>query len=91
MGFTIVGDNDPNRGHPHFICRDDIKSYESDDIDALEVRTVMEGKGFTFTGEGREVCFVKGSVLSCSDEQPRPKGICIAALRAVRKEKELGQ
>lgn len=88
MGLTIVGDNDPKRGQPQFVCRGDIHSYESDEVDALAVRTVMEGKGFTFTAEGRTVCFAKGPFSCCSDEQPRAKAICIAALRAVRKEKE---
>jgi hypothetical protein len=91
MGFTIVGDNDPKRGQPQFVCRGDIKSYEADDEDARAVRAAMERKGFTFTEEGRNVCFAKGPLSCCSDEQPRAKAICIAALRAVRKEQESGQ
>ena len=90
MGLTIVGVNDPRRGQSLFISRDDLKSYDADEIDAHEVRTVMEGNGFTFSETDREVCFAKGPVSACADDQPRPKAICIAALRAVRKAKEHG-
>lgn len=87
LGLTIIGDNDPKRGHPGYVCRGDIKSYEADETDANEIRAAMEKKGFTFAANDREVCFSKGSVTACADELPRPKAICIAALRAVRKEK----
>jgi hypothetical protein len=90
MGLTIVADNDPRRGQSPFVCRDDLKSYDADDTDADEVRVKMEQNGFTFVETNREVCFRKGSISACSDDQPRPKAICIAALRAARKEKDHG-
>jgi len=87
LGLTIVGDNDPRRGQPGFISRGDLRAYDADEADAHAVRTAMEGNGFTFVDHGREVCFARGAVSACADDAPQPKAICIAALRAVRKQR----